>query len=77
MATDIGIENIRVTGLTQIERAFYVMVTNVVEVIFFACFIRYYIEKSLGVIPGIIASAAFFFFIMLDFNPNILPEFCT
>jgi len=71
MVRDAGIENIRITRLSQIEGAFYVMVTNVFEDIFFACFIRYCTEKSLDVIPGIIIAAAFFLFIMLDFNQII------
>jgi len=75
MVMDIGIENIRITRLTQIEGAFYVMVTNVVEVIFFACFIRYYIEKSLGVIPGIIIAAAFFSLHHAGFQPEYIKLF--
>jgi hypothetical protein len=72
---DIGIENIRVTRLTQIEGAFYVMVTNIVEVIFFACFIRYYTEKSLGAIPGIIIAAAFFSLHHAGFQPEYIKLF--
>jgi hypothetical protein len=50
------------------------MVTNVVEVIFFACFIRYYTEKSLGVIPGILIAAAFFSLHHAGFQPEYIKS---
>lgn len=75
MAFNIGFENIRVTSLVQIEGAFYVMVTNIVEVLFFACFIRYYIEKSLGLILGIVIAAAFFSLHHAGFQPEYIKLF--
>ena len=75
MSMDIGLGNIRFSGLTQIEGAFYVMVANIVEVIFFACFIRYYTEKSLGVIPAIIISAAIFSLHHAGFQPEYMKLF--
>jgi hypothetical protein len=75
MIMDIGIENIRITRLSQIEAASYVMVTNVVEVIFFACFIRYDAEKSLGLIPGIIIAAALFSLHHAGFRPEYTKLF--
>jgi len=75
MGMDIGPGNIRFTNLTQIEGALYVMATNVAEVIFFACFIRYYIEKSLGVILGIIIAAAIFSLHHAGFQPEYMKLF--
>jgi hypothetical protein len=75
MAIDIGLDNIRVTNLVQVEGAFYVMVTNIVEVFFFACFIRYYVEKSLGLISGIVISAAFFSLHHAGFQPEYMKLF--
>ncbi len=54
----------------SIEPAFYIIVANIYEVIFFVIFLRYSFEKVFGIIPAIILSLCFIAYITLDFNPN-------
>jgi len=75
MGMEIGVQNIRITGFSQLEGAFYVMVTNVVEVFFFACFVRYYLEMSFGALPAIVIAAGLFSLHHAGFQPEYLKLF--
>jgi len=48
----------------------YIMLTNIFEIIFFFAFLRYFVEKSFGIIPAIILSAIFYSLHHAGFQPE-------
>ena len=59
----------------SLEPAFYIVVANIYEVIFFVVFLRYSFEKAFGVIPAIILSASFYSLHHAGFQPEFIKLF--
>ncbi len=50
--------------------AYYVMVANVFEILFFGCFLRFRFERSLGIIPSIVVASGAFSLHHAGFQPE-------
>jgi hypothetical protein len=59
----------------NIGPAVYIMTANLYEVIFFFVFLRFYLEKSFGLLPGILMAAAFYSLHHAGFQPKFLELF--
>ena len=75
MGSDIGFDRLGMPHGDKWEGLIYVMVTNIVEVFFFACYLRHAFEKAFGVIAGVILAAAAFSLHHAGFQPEFLKLF--
>ena len=57
--------------------ALYVMTANIYEVIFFFVFLRYYMERAFGIIPGILLAAFFYSIHHAGFQPEFAKLFAV
>lgn len=68
-------EGLNILGWHSIGPAFYIMVANIFEIIFFFAFLRFKFEKAFGIIPAIILAAGFYSFHHAGFQPEFLKLF--
>jgi len=57
-------------NFSNLDAAFYIMVGNIFEIIFFAGFLRNEFEKAFGIIPSIILASLFFSLHHAGFQPE-------